>query len=173
MKKGLLIVFTGDGKGKTTAALGMALRAFGHNLRVCIIQFVKGGWPTGEKKALAHFENLADVYTLGKGFIFNGDDLTAHREAAVQAWELAKRALDSEDYSIVILDEITFAIQYGFIDEKDVTAHLLQRRDGQHVVVTGRNASPALIEAADLVTEMVSIKHPLKKGVKAQAGIEF
>ncbi len=173
MNKGLLIVFTGDGKGKTTAALGMALRAFGHNLRVCIIQFVKGDWQAGEKKALARFENLADVYTLGKGFIFSNNDLSAHREAAVQAWGLAREKIDSQNYSIVILDEITYALQFNFIDEKDVLSHLSHRSDGLHVVVTGRNASPALIEAADLVTEMAAVKHPLKKGVKAQAGIEF
>ncbi len=173
MNKGLLIVFTGDGKGKTTAALGLALRAFGHDLRVCIIQFVKADRPNGEKKALAHFDNLADVYTLGKGFIYRGEDLTVHKKAAVHAWALAKNKLDSEDYSIIILDEITFAMQYGFIDEKEVVGCLSGRREDLHVVVTGRNASPALIEAADLVTEMVSIKHPLKKGVKAQAGIEF
>jgi len=123
MNKGLLIVFTGDGKGKTTAALGMALRAFGHSLRVCIIQFIKGNRQTGEKEALVRFENLADVYTMGKGFIFNGDDLSAHREAAVQAWELAREKIDSQDYSIVILDEITYAMQFNFIDEKEVIEH--------------------------------------------------
>jgi cob(I)alamin adenosyltransferase len=173
MNKGLLIVFTGNGKGKTTAALGMALRAFGHNQRVCIIQFIKGDRHTGERKALDRFENLAEVHTLGKGFVCEGSDRTRHRKASVHAWELAKQKIDSQNYRMVILDEITHALQLNFIDEKDVLDHCANRSDDLHIVVTGRNAPPALIETADLVTEMVAVKHPLKRGVRAQAGIEF
>jgi cob(I)alamin adenosyltransferase len=173
MKKGLLIVHTGNGKGKTTAALGLAMRALGHGLKVCIIQFIKGSWKYGELSSAKLFGELLDLHVMGKGFTRKSQDIEADKKIAQDAWEFAKQVLASEEYQMVILDELTYLIKYGFIPETEVLGVLAKRREDLHVVVTGRNASQALIEAADLVTEMIERKHPLKKGIKAQKGIEF
>ena len=173
MKKGLLIVFTGNGKGKTTAALGLALRSCGHKMRVCMIQFVKGKWKSGECEAVKRFKGLIDIYTLGKGFIYNSEDIERHKESAKEAWQFAKKIMSSEEYSVVILDELTYLIKYRIIQEKEVVKFLSNKRNDLHVVVTGRKAPQSLIYAADLVTEMRDVKHPLKKGIKGQKGIEY
>jgi cob(I)alamin adenosyltransferase len=173
VKKGLLIVYTGDGKGKTTAALGTALRGLGHGFRVCMIQFVKGPWITGEWKALDVFGDRVTIHATGKGFIRNTSDMDRDSAAAREAWQLAKSILSSSDYDIVILDEITYLFKYGMVEEDEVCGQLRDRRADLHVVLTGRNAPDCLIELADLATEMREIKHPLHRGIKAQRGIEF
>jgi cob(I)alamin adenosyltransferase len=173
MKKGLLLVHTGHGKGKTTAALGLAMRALGHGLKVCVIQFIKGTWKYGELAAAKRFEDLLEIHVMGKGFTWKSENLEADKQIAQEAWQFAKQKLYSDDYALVILDELTYLIKYGFVEETDILEALTQKRDDLHVVVTGRDASPALIEAADLVTEMVAVKHPFEQGVKAQKGIEF
>jgi cob(I)alamin adenosyltransferase len=173
MKRGLLILYTGDGKGKTTAALGTALRGLGHDYRICMIQFVKGPWITGEWKALDVFGERMRIHATGKGFIRNTKDMDRDRAAAKEAWQLAKETLTSTDYDMVILDEVTYLLKYGMVEEDEVCDHLRDRRADLHVVVTGRNAPECLIELADMVTEMREIKHPLRRGIKAQRGIEF
>ncbi len=173
MNKGLLIVNTGNGKGKTTAALGLAMRALGHGLKVCIIQFIKGSWKYGELDAATRFEELLDVHVMGKGFTWKSQDLEADKKLAQEAWEFAKRILALGKYQMVVLDELTYLIKFHFIPEDEIVDVLTTRRDDMHVVVTGRDASPALLEAADLVTEMIARKHPFKDGIKAQRGIEF
>lgn len=173
MKKGLFIVHTGKGKGKTTAALGLAMRALGHGLRVCVIQFIKGTWKYGELFSAKRFEDLLDFHVMGKGFTWKSQNLEADKKIAQEAWEFAKQVLASEAYQMVILDELTYLIKFGFIPEAEVVDVLAKRRDDLHVVVTGRDASQALINAADLVTEMIARKHPFNEGIKAQKGIEF
>jgi cob(I)alamin adenosyltransferase len=173
MKKGLLIVHTGHGKGKTTAALGMALRTLGHNLPVCIIQFIKGTWKYGELVSLKRFEDLLDIHVMGKGFTWKSIDLEKDREYACKGWEMAKSIITANKHHLVILDELTYLITYKMIDEDDVIDCLKNKPKDLHVIVTGRDASEKLIDIADLVTEMCVIKHPLKDGIKAQKGIEF
>ncbi len=173
MKKGLLIVNTGDGKGKTTAALGLAMRAAGHGLRVCFIQFIKGSWKYGELEAMKRFSDTIDFHVMGKGFTWKSSDLEKDRAAAREAWQLAQTALTGDRYQLVVLDEFTYPLTYGMIELEPVMDTLAARPKNQHVVITGRGAPPALIEAADLVTEMKPVKHPLQLGVKAQKGIEF
>jgi cob(I)alamin adenosyltransferase len=173
MKKSLLTVFTGRGKGKTTAALGMAVRALGHDLKVCMIQFVKGTWKTGEWDALKLYGDRMVIHIKGMGFINSPDDVDRYREAAQEAWQLTKEILNAPDFNMVILDELTYLLTYKMIDEKDVCNTLHNRRKDLHVVVTGRDAPDCLLEAADLVTEMREVKHPMQSGVKAQRGIEF
>jgi cob(I)alamin adenosyltransferase len=173
MKKGLLIVNTGNGKGKTTAALGLAMRALGHGLKVCIIQFIKGSWKYGELVSAKQLGELLDLHVMGKGFTWKSQDLEADKKVAQEAWEFAKQVLASEEYQMVVLDELTYLIKFDFIPETEVIDVLTKRRDNLHVVVTGRDASQALIDAADLVTEMIERKHPFKEGIKAQKGIEF
>jgi cob(I)alamin adenosyltransferase len=172
MKGGLLTVFTGEGKGKTTAALGMAVRAIGHGMKVCMVQFVKGPWKTGEWDALGRFDEMV-VHVVGKGFIYGDDDIDRNREAAVQAWQLAKGFLRSREFSMVILDELTYLIKYGMVNESEVCAALGGRREDLHVIVTGRDAPECIMGMADLVTEMREVKHPLHSGIKAQKGIEY
>ena len=173
MKKGLLIVNTGDGKGKTTAALGLAMRAAGHGLKVCFIQFIKGSWKYGELDAVKKFSDTIDFHVMGKGFTWKSDDLEKDRAAARDAWGLAQAAMTGDQYQLVVLDEFTYLLMYNMVDLEPVMEALAARPKGLHVVVTGRAAPPALIEAADLVTEMQPVKHPLQAGVKAQKGIEF
>ncbi len=173
MKKSLLTVFTGKGKGKTTAALGMAVRALGHNWKVCLIQFVKGTWKTGEWGALKLYGDRMVVYVKGMGFIHSPEDIDRYRETAREAWQLAKETLNSPDYNLVILDELTYLLNYKMVDKNDVCDALRNRRKDLHVVVTGRDAPDYLLEAADLITEMREVKHPMQSGVKAQRGIEF
>jgi len=172
-QKGLLIVNTGPGKGKSTAAFGLALRMLGYGKRVGVVQFVKGAWHTGEKAAFAAFGDRVVWHTMGEGFTWETQDLKRDVAAAGRAWEKALELLADPTISLVILDELNIALRYDYLDLQSVVAALKGRRDGLHVVVTGRNAKPELIEAADLVTEMGQVKHHFAAGVKAQQGIEF
>jgi cob(I)alamin adenosyltransferase len=171
--KGLLMVFTGNGKGKTTAALGMALRAMGHGIKVCVVQFIKGSRGCGEREAVQRFSDLMTFHVTGRGFTWTSDDVQKDKIAAREGWALACAMMADGRYGLVILDELTYLIRYGFLTETAVLAALGQRPAGQHVVITGRNASAGLLAAADLVTEMHVVKHPYAAGIKAQAGIEF
>ena len=171
--KGLIMVHTGHGKGKTTAALGLALRALGHGFPVCVIQFIKGNWKYGELEAAERFPGLLEWHVAGEGFTWRGDDPDRHRKAAAAGWELAKSAIKSERYFLVILDEFTYVLKYGMIDEKETAQILLQKPPSLHVLITGRDAPESLLEIADMATEMREVKHPFKIGVKAQKGVEF
>jgi cob(I)alamin adenosyltransferase len=173
LEKGLLIVHTGSGKGKSTAAFGLALRMLGNNRRVGIVQFIKGAWSTGEQPALAVFGDRVVWHTMGEGFTWETQDLQRDIAAAERAWGKALELMADETIGLVILDELNIALRYDYLDLEKVVAELQARRPDLHVVVTGRNAKPALTEAADLVTEMTLVKHHFKAGVKAQAGIEF
>ncbi|HEX2146046.1 MAG TPA: cob(I)yrinic acid a,c-diamide adenosyltransferase [Pseudorhizobium sp.] len=172
-EKGLLMVHTGSGKGKSTAAFGLALRMLGNNRRVGIVQFIKGAWSTGEQPALAVFGDRVVWHTMGEGFTWETQDLKRDIAAAERAWEKALDLMQDETIGLVILDELNIALRYDYLDLDAVIRVLQARRPDLHVVVTGRNAKPALLEAADLVTEMTLVKHHFKAGVKAQAGIEF
>lgn len=173
IEKGLLIVNTGPGKGKTTAGLGLVLRALGHGWRVGVVQFIKGAWDTGEKHALKAFGDRVAWHTLGEGFTWETQDKVRDIAAAEQAWAKAIELMDDPTIGLVLLDELNIALRYDYLPIGDVVAAFQARRPGLHVIVTGRNAKPALIEAADLVTEMGSVKHHFAAGVKAQVGIEF
>ena len=172
-ERGLLIVHTGTGKGKSTAAFGMALRCLGHGMRVGIVQFVKGAWATGERSVLERFPELVDFRAMGEGFTWETQDRPRDIAAAEAAWAAARAMIDDDGYRLVILDEINIALRYSYLDVSTVVAALAVRRPGRHIVATGRNAPAELIEAADLVTEMTLVKHPFRSGVKAQQGIEF
>lgn len=172
-EKGLLLVFTGDGKGKTTAALGLAFRAMGHEYPVCMIQFVKGSWRYGELETAKHFDNLMELHVMGKGFTWQSDDLDKDIQAARDAWDFAVKTIGENRHRLIILDELTYLITYGMLDEHVVLDALAARPEHMHIVVTGRNASSGLVAAADLVTEMRNIKHAYDNGIMAQKGIEF
>jgi cob(I)alamin adenosyltransferase len=172
-EKGLLIVHTGAGKGKTSAAMGLVLRALGHGWRVGIVQFIKGAWDTGEKHALARFDDLVTWHTMGEGFTWETQDRARDIAAAERAWDKARELMGDPATRLLVLDELNIALRYDYLDLDAVVAALRGRRADLHVVVTGRNAKPALIEAADLVTDMSLVKHHFTAGVKAQAGIEF
>jgi len=173
IEKGLLIVHTGSGKGKSTAAWGLALRMLGRGRRVGVVQFVKGAWHTGERDAFAAFGDQVSWHTMGEGFTWETQDLKRDIAAAERAWGKALELMADPRLGLVILDELNIALRYEYLNLDAVVAALKARREGLHVVVTGRNAKPALIEAADLVTEMSLVKHHFAAGVKAQAGIEF
>lgn len=173
VEKGLLIVHTGAGKGKSTAAFGLALRVLGHGGRVGVVQFIKGAWHSAERDALKTFGERVEWHSMGEGFTWETQDLARDIAAAGRAWEKARELMADESIGLVILDELNIALRYDYLPVEDVVATLAARREGLHVVVTGRNAKPALIEAADLVTEMALVKHHFKAGVKAQKGIEF
>lgn len=173
VEKGLLIVHTGSGKGKSTAAFGLALRTLGRGRRVGVVQFIKGAWQTGEREAMTAFGDRVVWHTMGEGFTWETQDLARDIAAAKRAWDKAVEMMADPDFGLIILDELNIALRYDYLDLTDVVAKLAARRPGLHVVVTGRNAKPALIEAADLVTEMTLVKHHFAAGVKAQAGIEF
>jgi cob(I)alamin adenosyltransferase len=173
LKKGLLMVLTGKGKGKTTSALGMAFRALGHGFRVCVIQFIKGNWKCGELESAKRFDDLLDFHVMGKGFTWESDNLEEDTKIAQEAWNFAKETINSGKYKMVILDELTYLIKYKMVNEDEIVNFLLNRPYDLNVIVTGRDASKLLIESADLVTEMVSIKHPYDSGIKAQKGIEY
>ncbi len=172
-EKGLLIVHTGPGKGKTSAAMGLVLRALGYGWKVAIVQFIKGAWDTGEKHALERFGDLVEWHTMGEGFTWETQDRARDIAAAERAWGKACELMDDPAIGLVVLDELNIALRYDYLPLDTVVARLSARREGLHVVVTGRNAKPALIEAADLVTEMTLVKHHFAAGVKAQQGIEF
>ncbi len=173
IEKGLLIVHTGPGKGKTTAALGLMLRALGRGWRVACVQFIKGGWDTGERRAVEVFGPQVSWHTLGEGFTWETQDKARDIAACRHAWERAEALMADPGIRLIVLDELNIALRYDYLDLEAVVATLRARRPDLHVVVTGRNAKPALIEAADLVTEMGSVKHHFSAGVKAQEGIEF
>ena len=173
VEKGLLIVHTGTGKGKSTAAFGLALRMIGRGKRVGIVQFVKGAWHTAERDALEKFGDRVAWYSMGEGFTWETQDLSRDIAAAERAWAKAVELMDDPSFSLVILDELNIALRYDYLPFDEVVATLKARRPDLHVIVTGRNAKPGLIEAADLVTDMTLVKHHFADGVKAQAGIEF
>jgi cob(I)alamin adenosyltransferase len=173
VEKGLLIVHTGPGKGKSTAAFGLALRMLGRGHRVGVVQFIKGAWHTAERDALAAFGAQVSWHTMGEGFTWETQDLARDIAAATRAWEKSLELMADPSFGLVILDELNIALRYGYLDLAAVVAALRNRRPGLHVVVTGRNAKPELVEAADLVTEMTLVKHHFAAGVKAQPGIEF
>jgi cob(I)alamin adenosyltransferase len=174
IEKGLLIVHTGKGKGKSTAAFGMIFRALGHGMPVAIVQFVKGKWQTGERVALEKFGDLVSINTMGEGFTWDTQDRQRDIAAAHAAWERAKAIIAAGKHKVVLLDELNIVLRYDYLPLAEVVAFLRDEKPGDvHVIVTGRNAADAMIEAADLVTEMEVIKHPFRSGVKAQKGIEF
>lgn len=172
-EKGLVMVFTGNGKGKTTASLGMALRAWGQGMKVLILQFIKGGWVYGELLALKKLEGL-EIRQMGEGFVRGGEgDAENHRQAAQKALEEAREEIASGKWDMIILDEIIYAVGFKLLKEVDLTDLVSLKPTGMHLVFTGRNAPQSLIDRADLVTEMREIKHPFAKGIKAQKGVEF
>ncbi|MEW6642276.1 MAG: cob(I)yrinic acid a,c-diamide adenosyltransferase [Pseudomonadota bacterium] len=173
--KGLLIVHTGTGKGKTSAALGMVFRHIGHGWPVAVVQFVKSpSWDTGEAKLLAKFPELVTLHIMGEGFTWETQDRARDIAAATAAWERAKELIRSDDNRLVLLDELNIVLRYEYLPIDEVVAFLRDEKPAdKHVIVTGRNAHPALIELADLVTEMTLVKHPFRQGIKAQKGIEF
>ena len=172
-EKGLLVVHTGKGKGKSTAAWGLLLRALGRGFQCGVVQFGKGAWQTGERAALERFGEQIEWHTLGEGFTWETQDRARDVAAAERAWAKAKEIMANPAVRLVVLDELNISLRYDHLALADVVATLKARRPDQHVVVTGRNAKPELIEAADLVTEMTLVKHHFAAGVKAQEGIEF
>ncbi len=172
-ERGLLIVHTGTGKGKSTAAFGMVLRAIGHGMKVGIVQFVKGAWETGERKVLEDYRHLVTCRAMGEGFTWDTQDRARDITAARAAWDAAKAMIANPDYDLVLLDELNIVLRYDYLPLDEVLATLKAKPRDLHVVVTGRNAKPELIELADLVTEMTMVKHPFRSGVRAQKGIEF
>jgi cob(I)alamin adenosyltransferase len=173
VSKGLLMVNTGPGKGKSTAAFGLVLRALGHGWRVGVVQFVKGAWQTGERAALERFGNQIDWHTMGEGFTWETQDRQRDIAAAGRAWAKARALMDDPEIRLLVLDELNIALRYEYLPLAEVVSALDQRRGDLNVVVTGRNAKAELIAIADLVTEMGAVKHHFSAGVKAQAGIEF
>jgi len=173
IEKGLLIVHTGPGKGKSTAAFGLALRMLGRGHRVGVVQFIKGAWQSAERDALEKFGDQVAWYTMGEGFTWETQDIQRDIAAAERAWSKAQELIADPSFGLVILDELNIALRYEYLELAAVVATLTARREGLHVVVTGRNAKPELISAADLVTEMTLVKHHFTAGVKAQPGIEF
>ncbi|MFZ3360447.1 MAG: cob(I)yrinic acid a,c-diamide adenosyltransferase [Xanthobacteraceae bacterium] len=173
VEKGLLIVHTGTGKGKSTAAFGLALRMLGRGHRVGVVQFIKGAWHSAERDALARFGEQLVWHTMGEGFTWETQDRARDVAAAERAWGKACELLADPSLAMIVLDELNIALRYDYLDLAAVIAALTARRPSLHVVVTGRNAKPELIAAADLVTEMTLVKHHFAAGVKAQAGIEF
>lgn len=173
VEKGLLIVHTGKGKGKSTAGFGLVFRALGNGMKVGIVQFVKGKWQTGERAILEKFSDQVSIHTMGEGFTWETQDRQRDIAAARAAWEKARELIQDEVHDLVLLDELNIVLRYDYIDLETVLPVLKARPAMKHVVVTGRNAKDELIAAADLVTEMTQVKHPFRSGVKAQAGIEF
>ncbi|MEA5533547.1 cob(I)yrinic acid a,c-diamide adenosyltransferase [Crocosphaera sp. XPORK-15E] len=173
-EKGLIIINTGNGKGKTTAALGMVMRSLGHGFRVAIIQFIKGAWEPAEKAVLSHWDKQLEFYAMGEGFTWETQDRERDMQKAGEGWEKGLSFIRNPDYQLVLLDEINVALKLGYLDVQTVLNGLSEKPEYTHVILTGRGAPSELIEVADLVTEMKLIKHPFKEqGVKAQAGIEF
>lgn len=173
-KKGLIIVNTGNGKGKTTAALGMVLRSLGHGYRVAIVQFIKGAWEPAEKAILSHWSHQLDFHAMGEGFTWETQNRERDIEKVMEAWLKSLEYIRNYEYKLVLLDEINVALKLGYLSVENVLAGLAEKSEDSHVILTGRGAPQKLIEVADLVTEMTLIKHPFKEqGVKAQPGIEF
>ncbi|OIP83112.1 MAG: cob(I)yrinic acid a,c-diamide adenosyltransferase [Rhodobacterales bacterium CG2_30_65_12] len=174
-EKGLIIVHTGKGKGKSSAGFGMIFRAIAHGMPCAVVQFIKGGMETGERALIAqHFADACEFYTMGEGFTWETQDKTRDIEMARAAWEKSKDLIRNSTIRMVLLDEINIALRYDYLDVNEVVAFLRDEKPPMtHVILTGRNAAPELIEIADLVTEMELIKHPFRSGVKAQAGVEY
>jgi cob(I)alamin adenosyltransferase len=172
LEQGLLIVHTGPGKGKSTAAFGLVLRALGHGWKVGVVQFVKGAWDTGERRILERFDGVS-WHTMGEGFTWETQDRARDVAAATRAWDKARELMADTSIRLIVLDELSIALRYDYLPLADVIAALGERRGDLNIVVTGRNAKPELIEIADLVTEMALVKHHFAAGVRAQAGIEF
>ncbi len=173
MKKSLIMINTGDGKGKTTAALGLIYRALGHDFHVCLLQFIKGTRMSGELISSDRFKDLLDVYVLGEGFTWNSKGMQKHIDAAVKAWSFAKRLILSSKYRLIVLDEFTYVVKQNVLDENEVQDVLVNRPEGTHVMITGRYAPECLLQIADMVTDMRAVRHHFNVGVKAQRGIEF
>ena len=173
IEKGLTIVHTGKGKGKSTAAFGMVFRALGNGMRVGVVQFVKGKWGTGERVVLEKFGDQVEMATMGEGFTWETQDRKRDIEAASQAWEKAKAMIMDEKLDMVLCDELNIVLRYDYLDVADIIETLKAKPEMTHVIITGRNAKDELIDFADLVTEMEMVKHPFRSGVKAQVGIEF
>jgi cob(I)alamin adenosyltransferase len=171
--RGLLLVHTGKGKGKSSAAWGMVMRCLGHGMRVGIVQFIKGAWSTGEAEFLKRFPDLVTIRTMGEGFTWETQDRARDIAAAERAWSEAQKMLADPGIRLIVLDELNVVLRYEYLPLEAVLAAVSARPAGQHVVITGRNAPQALIDAADLVTEMTLVKHPFRAGIKAQPGIEF
>lgn len=172
-EKGLVIVHTGKGKGKSTAGFGMVFRALGHGMKIGVVQFVKGSWDTGERWVLEKFPEQVTISALGEGFTWETQDRTRDIAMARGAWEQAKAMILDESYDMVLCDELNIVLRYDYLPVEEVIEVLEAKPELKHVIITGRNAKDELIEAADLVTEMEMIKHPFRSGVKAQKGIEF
>jgi cob(I)alamin adenosyltransferase len=173
IEKGLLIVHTGKGKGKSTAAFGMVFRAIGHGMKVGVIQFVKGAWATGERSVLERFPDLVTIKAMGQGFTWETQDKDRDIAHARAGWEEAKKLIADPAYKMVLLDELNIVLRYDYLPLAEILDVLRNKPEDKHVIVTGRNAKEELIEIADLVTEMEQVKHPFRSGVKAQAGVEF
>ena len=178
IEKGLLIVHTGKGKGKSTAAFGLVVRAVGNGMKVGVVQYVKGKWQTGERGVLEKFPEQVEIRTMGEGFTWETQDRARDIRAAQNAWEVSKQMIeasrgDDPKYDMVLLDELNIVLRYDYLNLAEVVEFLSNKPEMLHVIVTGRNAKPELIDAADLVTEMTMVKHPFRAGVKAQKGIEF
>ena len=176
MLDGLVVVYTGGGKGKTTAALGLALRALGYGKRVRMIQFIKGSWHYGEMSSSARLEPEFELMAVGRGFVGIMDDTSSiqqHRDTAAQAVRLARDSMGSGRYDVVILDEVNYAISMGLVDEDDILEMVRRRPPGVDVVLTGNHASDRMMDVADLVTEMREIKHPFRRGIRARKGIDY
>lgn len=172
--KGLIIVNTGNGKGKTTAALGMVLRSLGHGYHVAIVQFIKGAWEPAEKAVFELWENQLEFHAMGEGFTWDTQDRDRDIATAQKAWDKAVTFICNPEFRLVLLDEVNIALKLGYLQVEQVLAALEQKPKDSHVILTGRGAPPELIERADLVTEMTLVKHPFREqGIKAQAGIEY
>ena len=173
-EKGLVIINTGNGKGKTTAALGMVLRSLGHGYKVAIVQFIKGAWEPSEKKVFSMWQDQLEFHAMGEGFTWETQDRDRDLDKAYDAWQKSLEYIRNPDFKLVLLDEINIALKMGYLQVEEILAGLQEKPPDKHVILTGRGAPAALIERADLVTEMTLVKHPFRdQGVKAQAGIEF
>lgn len=171
--KGLLMVFTGNGKGKTTSAIGMSMRAAGHGMKVFFLQFIKGSWRYGEMDAFKRFSDLIEFQVIGRGFTWKSDDIEKDRQTARLGWEKAREAIFSQQYQMVVLDEFTYTLLYNMLDINEVIQVLEKKPEKLHLVITGRQAPRQICEIADLITEMKPVKHPLEQGITAQKGVEF
>lgn len=173
IEKGLVIIHTGKGKGKSTAAFGMVCRALGHGFNVGVVQFVKGKWETGERRVLEAFSDQVTVATMGEGFTWETQDRRRDIAAAETAWAKAKEMIADKRYRMVLLDELNIVLRYNYLPVEDVIETLSNKPEDTHVIVTGRNAKEELVDIADLVTDMTMVKHPFRSGVRAQAGVEY
>lgn len=173
IRKGLILVHTGDGKGKSTAAFGTALRAIGRGYKVAMVQFIKGKWKTGELEAAKAFGDKFKIFTIGDGFTWETQNFEQDVKTARRAWEKCREILHDKEHQLVIFDEINYVMRYNFLDPPEIVAELRRKPPLKHVILTGGEAPPEIVELADLVTEMKCIKHPYQQGIKAQPGIEY